>query len=183
MRIAEFNIGRLFSSVVGLLALLCVCGTFPPHAGAENQPVPALTQDDASAGRPFQERRRRQLERREERRKGAGAANRPGAGDGHGRRLANIVNIIATYHEAVRDPHQAAGLAALSIKDAYKKQGKPLDAIPVLEEALGSAKDQQMRNIIMFNIRQVYEEAGQNDKVLEVSKKILKENVGHTPPQ
>ena len=65
----------------------------------------------------------------------------------------------------------------MGIKNHYKKNGKPTDAIPQYEALLKNAKDQKMRNILLFAIRQVYGETKDTEKVLAVNKQILSENV------
>ena len=164
----------LMLTVVTLFSLLLVTP----------QPVFAQPEDEPAAmGRPTEDRQdqengpRKQMRRRMmERARDGGPGDQDGR-EGKMKRLGNFISFMSTFLASVKDPHQAAGLAALSIKDVYKKQGKPLEAVKILEDAIGSSKDQAMRNVLLFSLRQIYEENNQTDKVLEVSQRILKENV------
>lgn len=159
----------------GLLLSLLLPATLPALAQPEGQPpaVDGLRDEPSEAGnRPRKQMKRRMMERMQ-----GGMPGEQDGREGRMKRLGNFISFMSTYLTSVKDPHQAAGLAALSIKDVYKKQGKPLEAEKVIEEAIGSTKDQSMRNVLLFSLRQIYEENNQSDKVLEVSKRILKENV------
>jgi len=70
------------------------------------------------------------------------------------------------------------GLAALGIKEQYRRDGKALEAVKELDTLLAQTSDQKMRNIFLFMIKQVYEEEHQSDKFLEISRQIVKENLG-----
>lgn len=126
---------------------------------------------------------RREGPRRKERfsrRSGEGKNQRFGPGsEGENRvgRMGNFLNFVNTLHGSVKDPHQAIGLAVLSIKDAYRKQGKPEGAVESLEKILSSAKDQQVRNIVLFNMRQIFEETRNTERVLKLNRQIIDENM------
>jgi hypothetical protein len=108
---------------------------------------------------------------------GPGGPGEPGAGGGQGR-IGRFLDVVQSYQTAVQDSHQAVGLAALGIKDHYRRNGKPLDAVKELEEMLAQTTDQKMRNIFLFIIKQIYEEQRDSAKFLEVSRRIVKENIG-----
>ncbi len=124
--------------------------------------------------------RRRREERREEFRReyngGGGREDGGPRGMGQGR-LGRYLDVVQSYQTAVQDEHQAVGLAALGIKDHYRRSGKPLDAVRELDEVLKTTTDQKMRNILLFTIRQIYEEQKAGDKFMEVSRQIIRENL------
>ena len=99
-------------------------------------------------------------------------------GPGGGRLMGRYLDVVQSFLTAVQDQHEAVGLAVLGIKESYKRAGKPTQAVKELEEFLKSAKDQKMRNILLFGMRQVYEEERDSDKVVEVNKRIMGENLG-----
>ncbi len=144
-------------------------------------PLPPAIDEGENVEAKSGPRESRWRERREMRREGHGL--QPGGGpekDGHGGRagrMGHFLKFMSKYHESVKDPYQAIGLAILGIKETYRKQGKPLDAIPELEKLLTQAKDQRVRNLILFSMRQVYEEANNSAKVLELSSRIIQENL------
>ena len=129
----------------------------------------------------FQER----LRRMQERMNGGGPDAGPGGGGEGGRAFAaphgargmnNYMQYVDSLVHSVQDPQMAIGLSALGIRDFYKKQGKVLDSIPVFQELLNNTKEQKERNIYLFLMRQTYKEANDNEKFLELSKQIIKEN-------
>lgn len=101
-----------------------------------------------------------------------------GTGLGGGRKILTYLQFVESYVNSVGDKHRAIALAALGIRELFKRQGKPEDALPVMEEYLGKAKDQTERNIYLFLMRQSYLEAKNYEKALALSKQILQENSG-----
>jgi hypothetical protein len=81
------------------------------------------------------------------------------------------------YYEAVRDPHSAIGFAALGIKEKYRREDKPLDAIPELQKILDATEDRGARNILLFTIRQVYDHEKDRKGSERINNQILKENL------
>lgn len=105
----------------------------------------------------------------------SGEAKRPGKG----RRLLKMKRFLGAFNELsqqVKDPHGAIGLAALGIKDYYKSQGEPLKAVMELEEHLSNTKVQSRRNILLFTLRLIYEEVGDQKALFDLNKRILSEN-------
>ena len=102
-----------------------------------------------------------------------------GGGDGMGRmgRAGRFLGFVSEFNKQVQDPVQSVGLAAVGVKEYYRREGKPEDAVPVLEEMLKSAKDQRVRNVLLFAMRQIYEETKSGTKMLELSKQIMRENI------
>lgn len=98
---------------------------------------------------------------------------------GHGPKKSpgRAMGLIKSLIEGAKDPAEAVGLAAIGIKESYKRKGEPKGAIAYFEETLGKAKDQQIRNVLLLLIRQSYEEAGDVEKSIETSKKIVAENL------
>lgn len=145
-------------------------------------PLPALTEETPSGGPPRaagRERWEQRFEARDRRMPGSPEMGE-NAGDWKAHRLGRMgafLRVVQEFQDAVQKPEQAAGLAAMGIKDGYKRLGKPLEAVPVIDEALKSAKDQKMRNILLFALRQIYEENKNEEKFLEVNKQILRENL------
>ena len=92
-------------------------------------------------------------------------------------RMGRYLDMVKNYQNAVQDPFQAIGLAVLGIKDYYKRSNNPAGAVKELEELLGTTKNQKIRNIFLFGIRQVYEESHDGDKLIEINKRIIKENM------
>lgn len=148
----------------------------PPAVESEDEDRPRFDREDGGR-EDFEERRKARRERWEARRgeKGEGPHHR----EGHhrGGKLGKYLGFVNHYISAVQDPYQATGLALMGIKDYYRKNGKPADAIPHYEGLLKNAKDQKTRNILMFAIRQVYEETKDAEKALAINKQILSENV------
>ncbi|MFN8392230.1 MAG: hypothetical protein U0136_18200 [Bdellovibrionota bacterium] len=167
----------------------------PPPDEEDGPPDHGLAPPDHDQGPPDRGMRRERREMRDELRerfrdgRGFGGPGRPGGPDGPegddrqgdgrrpGPRIARYLEAVQNYQTAVQDPHQAVGLAVLGLKDSYRKQGNPEGAVKELEELLGTTKDQKMRNIFLFAIRQIYEEAHNSDKLSEVNKRIIKENL------
>lgn len=102
---------------------------------------------------------------------------RGGRREGHMGRMGKFLGFVEHYIRTVQDQRQAVGLAALAIKDHYRKSGKATDAIPLFEEQLARTKDQPTRNVLLFAIRHIYEEARDEQRFLEINKQILRENV------
>ena len=92
-------------------------------------------------------------------------------------RAGRFLGFVSEFNKQVQDPVQSVGLAAVGVKDYYRREGKPEEAIPVLEEMLKSAKDQGVRNVLLFAMRQIYDEAKNGEKMLELSKQIMRENI------
>ena len=113
-------------------------------------------------------------EGREGRREGRGEG-REGLGGG---RIGRYLEVVQKYQTAVQDSGTAVGLAALGIKEQYRRLGKPEVAVKELEPMLQSTTDQKMRNILLFAIRQTYEESRNHEKFLEINRQIIKENLG-----
>lgn len=126
--------------------------------------------------RDRKERRRGGWGRRGDERGGEEYGGRHGRHEGHLGRMGRFLGFMKGYIETVQDSTQATGLAALGIKDHYKRLGRPADAIPFFEEQLAKTKDQKTRNVLLFSIRQVYEETKNDEKLLELNKQILREN-------
>jgi hypothetical protein len=101
----------------------------------------------------------------------------PGGGPEHFQRMGKFLHLVEQYQGAVQDPYRAVGLAVLGIKQHYKKTGKPLEAVTQFEESLKGVKDQKMRNIFLFAIKQTYEETKDQDKLLAINKQIVEENL------
>ena len=116
---------------------------------------------------------------RKEFRRRRGEHNR---GDGMGggdrlNRMGNFLKFVRSYQEAVKDPHDAAGFAILAVKESYKRQGKPEEAVKYLNGLLDQTSDQHLRNIILFNLKQLYEHQRDGEKAVAVSKQIVAENM------
>ncbi len=103
---------------------------------------------------------------------------RKGRGPRAGAKLGGYLEAVQSYQKAVQDPKQAIGLAVLGIREYYRKDGKPLEAIKEIEGILQSSQDQGVRNIALFAMRQIYEEERMSEKLLEMNKQILRENLG-----
>ena len=165
----------------------------------EDVPPPAIGEqgkaDGAAAGRPLRhEMRERFREGRRSRGEGSfrGEGNGPEMRERFGKRngpmgqggrakmgakLGGYIEAVQNYQKAVQDPRQAIGLAVMGIRDHYRKERKPLEAVKEIDAILQSTQDQAVRNIALFAMRQVYEEERQGDKLLEINKQILKENL------
>ncbi len=179
---------RAACGVALMMALsLALVSQRTPLALAQDEP-PAVERDDGDRDegpemkpdeRPrdrFEERRHSRRERWEGRRDGD--ERDKGRWEHHrGGRLGKYLGFVSSYISSVQDPYQATGLALMGIKEYYRKNGKPADALPQYEALLKSAKDQKMRNILLFAIRQVYEETKDSEKLLAINKQILSENV------
>jgi hypothetical protein len=100
-----------------------------------------------------------------------------GPGERRGERIGRYLETVRNYQAAVQDPYQAVGLAVLGLKDAYRRGGNAAEAIKDMEEFLKTTKDQKMRNIFLFTIRQIYEEQHNLTKFAETNKQIIRENL------
>lgn len=69
----------------------------------------------------------------------------------------------------------------MGIKEHYRRQGHPEGAVKELEEILDQTTDQSMRNVLLFALRQSYEELQDKKKYLAVSRQIIRENIGSPP--
>ena len=97
-----------------------------------------------------------------------------------GKRMKRFLEFVKDYTNSVQDPYQATGLAIMGMKDLYKKEGEPLKVIDELNEMLSTADDQKMRNVILFGMKQVYQENKKKKQVLKISRQIIKENIKQT---
>ena len=140
-----------------LSAILGLCLLVPGTAFAQPEHRPPH-------GEMSQERGKGMRDRMQKRRKHLG-------------KLRNFMHFANDYYGTVKDPAMAVGLSALSIKDAYKRKGEPLKAVQIFEEALLKTKSRKIRNVLLYSIRQVHEENKNQDKVLEISRQILEENL------
>ncbi len=117
---------------------------------------------------------------RKEFRKRRGAGEMRGGSRGKGDRLermGSFLKFVRSYQDAVKNPHDAAGFAILAVKENYKRQGKPDEAVKYLNGLLEGTNDQHLRNIILFNLKQLYEHQHNSDKAIEISKQIVAENM------
>lgn len=190
--------------VVGAVLTSAAAGMGPLSRGALAQPAPPPQHDGVGmeddsfpgmqqerGGRPGEggPRRRERIRRFLEERlggdgespelpagPGAEGGGPGGGGLGRPRRVNNYLQFAESFVASVSDRPRAIGLAALGIRDAYRRQGKASEALPVFEELLASTKDQTERNIYLFLIRQSYQESNDMQKFLEINKQIIKEN-------
>ncbi len=175
-----------------LAAVLCLAGMFftagaallifhPALAAAQDQPPPPHEQRDqpdfdgppegGESGRPPRgERWKKWIEERGGERGGDEQGGRTG-------RAGRWLGFVGEFNRQAQDPVQAIGLAAVGVKEYYRRQGKPEEALPVLDEFLKSAKDQKVRNVLLFAVRQIYDEQKNGAKVLELSRQIMQENI------
>ncbi len=119
--------------------------------------------------------------------RGWGGRRRPFADEGGGRgmgehmgqkgQLGNALSIMNNFHGALEDPHQAVGLALITLKNYYHREGDQKRVIPVLEDLLKTTQDQGARNIMLFTLRQVYQEERDKEQFLAITNRILKENI------
>jgi hypothetical protein len=98
-------------------------------------------------------------------------------GSGRLERMGGYLSFIEKYFDTVEDPRKALALTAMNIKKEYKKQGKSEEAVILFEDALKTTTDVQARNILLFTLRQVYEESKDSKKVSELDKQIFNENL------
>lgn len=92
-------------------------------------------------------------------------------------RMSGYLSFVEKYFDTIEDPRKALALTAMNIKQDYKKQGKLGDAAKLFEEALEATSDPQTRNVLLFTLRQVYEESKNSEKVSELDQQIFKENL------
>ena len=157
------------TGLVGIVFLL-VLG----NSNAFAQPGPEMRPPEHPMGAEGEDFRERRFEKRF-RKWGEEGRRRPH--DGRLGRVKKFLQFVKGYHEAVATPQSAIGLAALGIKDSYKQQGAPLKAVKDLDAILAETKDRKARNILLFTIRQVYEEQRDHAKMLELNKRIIAENI------
>lgn len=173
--------------VLAVLFLWCPL-TIPASAAAEPDPVRNQVRSDESEGgklrrdgRDGGEYARDELPNRAKHLRERWAGRDGHRTDGPGRekrgRMRRKLELTQNFVKSIEDPYQAVALAALGIRDSFKKQGSTAGAIPILEEMMSQAKDQKMRNIFLFLIRQCHQDADDEAKVLELSKQIVKENL------
>lgn len=189
---AERKLRRVKLGVLLFSGMLLALFVLPFGSAMQAQEEPLMPLEDIDApGSPdagdFDEPQQRRMEKRRRRREGwrEPSTGRPGQRRGHRKgkgqgqlgRLQNFLRFVHNYIGVVQDPYQAVGFAALGIKELYKRKGEPEQAIPELEELLEGVKDQKMRNVILFIIRQIHEERKAKDKYLALNKLIIKENI------
>ena len=116
--------------------------------------------------------RKRMKARQQNKRGGRGgpAANRM-------KRLSGFLGFMEKYIDNVQDPRKAAGIALFALKEHYARAGKPDEAIKEFQSILQRTKDPKMRNIILFTLRQVYEQKKDREKLLALNRQILEENL------
>lgn len=160
-------------------ALLSAAICLPAAVYAQDGPPPPSRMDDEGGppddgprlggeqGRPQRgERMRKWLEER-------GGDEQTGKMGRAGR----FLGFVSEFNKQVQDPVQSVGLAAVGVKEFYRREGKPEDAVPVIDEMLKMAKDQRVRNVLLFTMRQIYDEQKNGAKMLELSKQIMRENI------
>lgn len=99
------------------------------------------------------------------------------------KRVGGFLDFMNRFYGSVQDPYQATGFAALSVREHFKRQGKPLEAVAPIEKMLASTKDQRMRNVLLFTLRQVYEEAKQEEQFIALNEQIMRENIAFAETQ
>jgi hypothetical protein len=162
-------------------AALAAGAAFTAAAPARAQDLPGGPGPEMDAGEApppphrMQQNRRQMMERWLERQEGEPGQGGPGMKGGRG--PGAFLRMVQDFQQAVQDPYQAVGLAVLSIKDHYRREKKPAEAVVFFESLLKETTDQKLRNIFLFSLRQIHEEQKDPAKVLEVSKKILEENL------
>ena len=124
-------------------------------------------------GREHREHRRRADQEQSDDRRGPERAMR----DERFQRMGKFFGVVNEFQGAVGQPGGAVSLALMGIKQYYKKNGKPEEAISFFEDTLKGVQDRKMRNIILFTIRQLYEEQKDAEKFLAINKRILQENI------
>ena len=146
----------------------------PPVPPQGHMQVPDDARHEGRGRRGWRERHGRHGERGED-----GEREDQGRFGESGRvgKMGRFLKFMNNFTTSVQDPYQAAGLAALGIKEHYRRAGQEADAVPVLEEMLKGVEEQKMRNVILFTIRQIFEEGKQPEKALELSKQIMRENI------
>lgn len=152
------------ASAVGLLSMSLL--VLVPVVYAESSPQPPPSKSE-SAEAPQRGGKR-------EHRAGEHRPDRP-------HRLGRFLKFMQEYTRSVQDPYQAASLAALGIVQHYKAEGTPEKAATEIEPMVAKARDQRMRNVLLYALRQIYEQSGQTEKFLEVNRQILQENVTGVP--
>lgn len=172
-----FNMRRLKSAAVctSLAVLISAPAllTAPFAAAQDDVPEAAASAGDASRVFSKRERLRHEMRRRGPR---GGEMDPTGKGDRVGR-MGNFLKFVRSYQDAVKDPRDAAGFAILAVRESYKRQGKPEEAVKYLRELLDKTADPHLRNIILFNLKQSYEQDGNEDQAIAVSKQIVEENI------
>ena len=185
----------IFAGVLSTLAFV----SMPAPSAAQDDPsfdsepavdakAPPSPRNEGKEQAPRDERMKRRQERRLERQDDHGdkpswgredRGEHGGRGErGHrgGPEKAGKFAFINEYIGAVQDPYKATGMAVMGIKHYYKRSGDVSKAVPEIEQQLAQTKDPKMRNILLFALRQIYEESQNDEKFLEINRKILKEN-------
>ena len=98
-------------------------------------------------------------------------------GGGEGGKLADKFKMLGSLSEAIQDPYQAVSLSILTLKKDASKSGKLEELVVFLEGLLKETSDIKMRNIINFNLAQVFQQLNKGDKVQEISKNIISDNL------
>jgi len=144
----------------------------PPVLEDLSGPGPEAWRDERPGKRREDFRRRKHQRSDDGPRYGRGA----GAGRPEGR-MGQFLHLVKQYQAAVQDPYQATSLAVLGVKQHYKRINKPEEAVLFFDSQLKNIKDQKMRNVFLFAIRQTYEETRDANKLLAVNKQIIEENL------
>lgn len=180
----------LFSGILCIdLALEsdCLAQVTDPEAkeGERNSPIASPAEDAMVSGMRarVRERLERFHHRMEQAQEEEEITSRPSVDmDGRGG-MGKYLQRAESLVRAVSDSQTSVALSALGIRDLFRKQGRVLEAVPVLQGFLNDTKAQGERNIYLFLIRQCFREVGDNEKYLEISRQIIIENRKAVKPE
>jgi predicted negative regulator of RcsB-dependent stress response len=86
--------------------------------------------------------------------------------------LRGYMDVVDRYTRLARDPVASAIAAIVTAKDIHKQRGNDA-AIAFLTKALSEAKNDAVQRAIRFQLVEVYREAGQQDKAVEMLSALI----------
>ena len=99
-------------------------------------------------------------------------------------KISSFLDLMGKYIEgtgkiyAIADNEtRAASFAVMEIKTVYEDSGNPQGAIKELEALLQSTKDKTVRNVIRFQLLDLYKNHGKKDEAIANLISILNENL------
>jgi hypothetical protein len=92
-------------------------------------------------------------------------------------KIARFLEFANTYHRSIQDPYDAFGLAVMGLVEHHKKARQPDKAVGELQQLLEGTTDPRARNIVLFQLRQLFQAERQHDAVLKITHQIAQENL------
>ena len=89
----------------------------------------------------------------------------------------NYIQITQEFYGIASDQERAAAFAVMEIKSVYEKSGNRKDAIKELTDLLDKTDNRTIRNIIRFQLLDLYKQSKNTEAAIENLRNIINENL------